>query len=448
MTGAPGFPLPTALLIDALPLGVRIRWPAAPAFRVWIIKMNRPCLAIPLIFSVGTSLSSAALAAFVEDSKATVDLRNFYLNRDYRQEAAPQAKSEEWAQGFTARLVSGFTEGPVGVGVDALGQLGLKLDSSRDRRNSGLLPFGASQEPADSYSQLGLTAKVRVSKSVLHVGTLQPTLPVVTYNDTRLLGSSFRGGLLNSQEIDGLTLNGGRLTQASLRDSSGNEDIGYGAATSDHFDFAGGTYALTPRLNLSYYSANLQDIYRQQFVGATHSWPLSDEVVLKSDLRYFDSRGNGRDLAGRIDNRNFNGTLSLGYQAHRLSTAWQYLSGDSEFPFLNGAEPYVANLVTFNLFTRAQEDSWQLRYDYDFAALGVPGLTFMTRYVDGRNVKTATRDDGREWERDTDLTYVLQDGPLKGLSLRWRNVTFRSGNGLTTDVDENRLILGYTLALW
>jgi hypothetical protein len=32
--------------------------------------------------------------------------------------------------------------------------------------------------------------------------------------------------------------------------------------------------------------------------------------------------------------------------------------------------------------------------------------------------------------------------------LRWRNVTFRSGNGLTNAVDENRLIVGYTLALW
>ncbi|WP_256675673.1 OprD family porin [Pseudomonas sp. R5(2019)] len=393
-------------------------------------------------------MANCASAAFVEDSKATVELRNFYLNRDYRQDNAAQAKTEEWAQGFTTRLVSGFTDGPVGVGVDALGQLGVKLDSSRDRRNSGLLPYGASQEPVDSYSKLGLTAKLRAGKTVLNVGTLQPTLPVVMYNDTRLLGSSFRGGLLSSQAIQGLSLNAGRLTQASLRDSSSNEDVGYGAASSDHFDFAGGTYALTPQLNLSYYTSTLQDIYQQQFAGVTHGWQLAEGVVLKSDIRYFDSRDDGRRLAGHIDNRNFNGTISLGYKAHRFSTAWQYLSGDSDFPFLNGAEPYVANLVTFNLFTRAQEDSWQLRYDYDFVAWGVPGLTFMTRYVDGRNVKTATGSEGREWERDTDLAYTVQDGPLKGVSVRWRNVTFRSGDGLTTKVDENRLIVGYTLALW
>ncbi|MNR15510.1 Porin-like protein NicP precursor [compost metagenome] len=109
----------------------------------------------------------------------------------------------------------------------------------------------------------------------------------------------------------------------------------------------------------------------------------------------------------------------------------------------------MVNLVTFNTYTRADEDSWQLRYDYDFVALGVPGLTFMTRYTDGRHVKAAGGvNNGTEWERDTDISYVIQSGPLKNVSLRWRNVTFRSGNGLTTAIDENRLILGYTLALW
>lgn len=410
--------------------------------------MSRPCFAAPLLLSFGTCISSHALADFVDDSKATVELRNFYLNRDFRQANAPQSKTAEWAQGFTGRFNSGFTEGTLGFGVDALAQMGLKLDSSPDRHGSGLLPFGDRGRAADNYSKLGLTAKARAGKSVLNLGTLQPTLPVVMYNDTRLLGSSFRGGLLNSQDVQGLSLNVGRLTQASLRDSSSNEDVGYGAASSDHFDFAGAQYALTPNLNLSYYGAQLQDIYRQQFIGLTHQWPLGEGLSLKTDLRYFDSRDDGRKLAGAIDNRNFNGMLGLGFQAHRLSVGWQYLSGRSDFPFLNGAEPYVANLVTYNLFTRADEDSWQLRYDYDFAAWGMPGLTFMTRYVDGRNVRTATVNDGREWERDTDLAYVVQDGPLKGGSVRWRNVTFRSGDGLTTDADENRLIIGYTLALW
>ncbi|TDF80715.1 OprD family porin [Pseudomonas sp. H9] len=403
----------------------------------------------PLLAALGLATSPVVMADFIDDSKGTLELRNHYLNRDFRQTGAPQAKAAEWGQGFTARLESGFTEGDVGVGLDAIGELGIKLDSSRDRRGTGLLPFGPnSHEPVDDYSELGLTGKLRASKSVLRVGTLQPLLPVVTYNDTRLLSATFQGGMLTSQEFDGLTLNGGRLTRANLRDSSGRDDIGYGAATSDAFDFAGGSYAINPQLALSYYYGKLEDIYRQQFVGLIHTQPLGGGFSLRSDLRYFDSREDGQSRAGIIDNRNFNGMLSLSHGGHKVSAAWQRMSGDSAFPFLNGGDPYSVNLVTFNTFTRAEEDAWQLRYDYDFAALGVPGLSFMTRYVDGRNARTTTGDHGEEWERDSDLAYVVQSGPLKNLSLRWRNVTFRSGNGLTTDVDENRLILGYTLALW
>ncbi|MNG03793.1 Porin-like protein NicP precursor [compost metagenome] len=108
----------------------------------------------------------------------------------------------------------------------------------------------------------------------------------------------------------------------------------------------------------------------------------------------------------------------------------------------------MVNLVTYNTFTKPEEDSWQLRYDYDFASLGIPGLSFMTRYVSGDGVEQGAVRDGREWERDTDLAYVVQSGSLRGFNIRLRNVTFRSGDGLTQDIDENRIILGYTLALW
>lgn len=391
----------------------------------------------------------SAMADFISDSKARIEMRNHYMNRDFRQDNAAQSKAEEWAQGFTARIESGYTDGMFGLGLDALGELGLKLDSSPDRRGTGLLPYGPqSHGPADEYSELGLTGKLRVSKSVMKLGTLQPLLPVVVYNDTRLLGSTFQGGLLTSQEISGLTLNAGRLTKANLRDSSSRDDIGYGAASSDGFDFAGGSYAFSPQLSLSYYYAELEQVYRQQFAGLVHTQPLGAGFSLRSDLRYFDSSGDGAERAGRIDNRNLNGMFTLAHGAHKVSASYQQLSGDSAFPFLNGGDPYVVNLVTFNTYTRADEDSWQLRYDYDFVVLGVPGLTFMTRYTDGRHVKAANVDNGSEWERDTDITYVIQSGAFKNVSIRWRNVTFRSGNGLTTAVDENRLILGYTLALW
>ncbi|WP_029294357.1 OprD family porin [Pseudomonas [fluorescens] ATCC 17400] len=413
---------------------------------------------LPLAASAGLCATFSPLSAyaeFIQDSKASLDLRNFYMNRDFRQTNAPQNKADEWAQGFVLRLESGYTEGLVGFGVDALGELGVKLDSSRDRRGTGLLAYGASQQPVDNYSELGLTAKVRVAKTVLKAGTLQPQLPVAAYNDTRLLPSTYTGELVTSQDIAGLTLNLGRLEKQNLRDSSSNDQMSYAGVDSSHLDLAGGTYAITPQLATTYYYAQMQDIYRQHFIGLVHDLPLANGMSLRSDLRYFDTREQGNQAlrsasrvdGGRIDNRFFNGMLSLSTGAHKFGLGYQNLSGDGDFAY-PGLDPYSVNLVTINVFTKAQTDAWQARYDYNFAALGLPGLTFMTRYVDGSHVRTASVRNGREWERDTDLTYTVQSGPLKNVNVRLRNATLRSSNGLTSDIDESRIIIGYSLALW
>ncbi|MGG2396615.1 OprD family porin [Pseudomonas sp. SH1-B] len=421
-----------------------------------MIRIPRNSPALACLAGSLCSLSPAALAEFIDDSTLRLDARNMYMNRDFRQSGAAQAKAEEWAQGFTARFESGFTEGTLGVGVDAMAQWGIRLDSSRARRGTGLLPSGAdSQEPENQFGELGVTAKVRLSNSVLRLGTLQPQLPVAAYNDTRLLSSSYTGSLLTSQEIDGLTLNIGRLEKINLRDSSSNDEMNYAGVESAHLDLAGGSYALTPNLSLSYYYAQMDDLYRQHFAGLVHNTQLAEGISLKTDLRYFTTREQGaqnlRSAArvddGRIDNQFFNGMLTLGLGAHKVAAGYQNLSGKGDFAY-PGMDPYSVNLVTINVFTKAQTDAWQLRYDYDFASLGIPGLSFMSRYVSGRNIETASVSGGKEWERDSDLVYVFQDGALKGFNVRLRNATFRSSGGLSTDIDETRVILGYSLPLF
>ncbi len=176
-----------------------------------MLKSPKPLAAAIAFAALGAGLPGVAMADFLAGSKATLELRNFYFNADYRQDGASQSKRDEWAQGFLLNYESGFTEGPVGFGVDAIGLLGVKLDSGPERQNSGLLPVGDEKAP-DEYSQLGAAAKIRYSKTTARVGTLLPKLPTVLPNDSRLLPQTFRGGMLTSKEIDGLTLNAGRLT--------------------------------------------------------------------------------------------------------------------------------------------------------------------------------------------------------------------------------------------
>ncbi|MFC5695456.1 OprD family porin [Pseudomonas sp. GCM10022186] len=420
--------------------------------------MHRNTLTTGLLLAGGAlGLSTPALADFIEDSKASLELRNFYFNRDFRQDNAPQNKAEEWAQGFLLRYESGFTEGQIGVGVDALGLLGVKLDSSPERAGSGLLKRDreAPKRAQDEYGELGLTAKLRASKSTLKLGTLLPKLPVLLANDSRLLPQTFKGGQLNSLELDGLTLDAGRLTEVNQRDSSDYEDLGITtvgvknirarSTTSDAFDFANLSYKWNDRLTTGYGVARLDDFYRQHLLTLNHLLPLGDGQSLKSDLRFARSSDEG---GSNVDNKAFGALFTYAVGGHALGLGYQRMSGDTGFAYVNGSDAYLVNFVQISDFANREERSWQARYDYNFAAVGIPGLTFMTRYLSGDGVELgAGRADGEEWERDTDLAYVVQDGPLKNLGLKWRNATVRSTH-FGSDIDENRLILSYTLALW
>lgn len=393
-----------------------------------------------------------ASADFIADSKASLELRNFYFNRDFRNgpPTAQRDAAAEWAQGAILRVESGYTAGTIGFGVDAIGMLGIKLDGGDGSGGTGLLPADLSSKNGrgsqNEYSKLGLTAKAKVSATELKVGSLAFRTPVVSSNDTRLLPSTFEGALVTSKDIDKLALQGGKLQQIKFNSSSNYEDFTGNriGGVSDDFRFAGGTYSFNKALSTSLFYGNLENIYRQYFGGVVYEIPLAAQQSLKFDLRYSKSTDDGNFRP--LDNRAANGQVAYTLGSNVLTAAYQRMSGDDPFPYIANSDPYLVNFVQINDFANTEERSWQLRYDYNFAALGIPGLTFMTRYVNGDNAQVAGSNSGKEWERDTDIGYVVQSGSLKNLGLKVRNATFRSNFG--NDLDETRLILNYTLALW
>ncbi|MDH0703914.1 OprD family porin [Pseudomonas toyotomiensis] len=417
----------------------------------------RLCLLSTAIAACLPSLSQAGEGGFIDDASASLTARNYYFSRDFSDIVGPnrQSQAEEWAQGFILNVKSGYTPGPVGFGVDAIGLLGLKLDSSPDRVNTGLLPTRESGKAADDYSRLGLAAKLRLSKTELKVGELQPNLPVLTYSDIRLLPPSYQGVSLVSNELAGLTLQAGHLNSTSLRNEAGDDQmlamLGHlpqRAATSDAFNYAGGDYAFNAgRTSLGAWYAQLEDIYDQRFLGLKHSEPLG-AWTLGANLGFYDSADDGQSLLGEIDNQALFALLSAKHGGHTFYVGYQAMFGDDAFPRVFANVSPLGNEVPTFEFASADERSWQLRYDYDFAAMGVPGLVAGVRYIRGDNVdaqatnRGGARYEGKDWERDLDIGYVVQSGALKGLGVRVRNVTARSN--YRSDIDENRLILSYT----
>lgn len=431
---------------------------------------------------VAAASGTAALAGegFVDGSKATLKLRNFYINTDNRDSGTPKNQSyqEEWGQGFQLDLQSGYTEGTVGFGVDAIGLLGVRLDSGGGRHGNvtggaygGTVFPSDGREPVDDFSSLGVTAKAKVSKTELRVGTLQPKLPVVSFNDGRLLPQTFEGVQVTSADVKDVLLTVGQIEHVKGRNSSNNEELSIAGANnsrtgqfSNKFRYGGADYQVNKDLLLQYYYGNLEDFYRQHFLGLVHNWAVGPGV-LKTDLRYFNSRhdgANGHDsrwyttgyyggnqTKGRVDNDLYSALFLYSWNGHTFGGGYQESRGDSDFPWLNqgdGSSNYTITDSQIQKFGRAGERTWQARYAYDFAKVGIPGATAGVTYLKGVDIDTPAGA-GKEWERDITVAYVVPEGVFKGLGVQVKNATWRNDLAATRDQDETRVIFSYTLAL-
>ncbi len=258
------------------------------------------------------------------------------------------------------------------------------------------------------------------------------------------------------------------------RNSSNNEGLSIAGANagsnypkgefSNKFYYAGADYKITKDLTASYYFGELKNFYNQNFLGLVHNWAIGPGV-LKSDLRYYRSRDDGRNgdtagyyttgyygdkvTKGKVDNDLYSYLALYSVEGHTFGAGYQYTKGDSDFPWLNQGDGSSNSTITdmqIQKFARAGERTWQVRYGYDFAKVGVPGLTANAVYLRGNNIDTSLGSK-TEWERDLTVAYVIPEGPLKNLGFAWKNAMWRTDLANTRSQDENRLIVSYSIPL-
>jgi len=442
--------------------------------------MNKSTLALAV--AVGVMAQQAGAAGFLEDSKASVSSRTMYYDADMREGPSTAAnRQRETAEGLKFDYLSGFTPGTVGFGIDAQALVGIHLDGGKGHHPVGnansFFPSDGNAS-ADEWSRLDGNVKARFSKTEAHLGgALAPQLPILLSNDSRLLPQTFDGGTITSKEIDNVTFNLGQLEHASGRASSNRTGLAVAGGTQDsnQFRYAGADWKVTKDLLLQYYYANLEDYYKQNFLGLVHVYPIAPNQSFKTDIRYFDSRSDGKNgdagyrfnnnngfakTPGEVDNKTWSAmfTYTLGGNAFLLGH--QRVNDDGGFVFLNqgslvddkgrqegagGSSFYSFTDATVGSFIRAGENTTFGQYSYDFASLGVPGLKASIAYLNGQDIKATngTGKDLSEHETDARIDYVIQTGALKGFGTTLRHGTYR-GNTSTLDQDQTRLIFNYT----
>ncbi|UVK90950.1 OprD family porin [Pseudomonas sp. B21-051] len=400
------------------------------------------------------------------DAKTEVLSRNFYLSNDYRS-PSPSGKNykQEWAQGFIGTFTSGYTPGTVGFGIDAHAFLGLKLDGGKGHSGTGLLPVDSNGRSEPNYSSAGGAFKLKVSRTTLAFGEMTVETPVFDTSDKRLQPEYAKGLLVNSREIDNVNFTAGHFTAFKNQDSSSSHGdfSSYGATTeAGGISFLGADLFGDSPVGGSLYASDLTDTWHQYYANLHFK-----QSGLLLDGNLYHTRDTGRALAGAIDNTAFSLSGKYSFGPHAVMLGWQRINGDTPFDFVGGDSIYLANSIKYADFNGAGERSWQARYDLDLGAFGIPGLTFMTRYVSGDHIDgthapkggaynpfdAETGDyqpqqgaGGKHWERDIDLKYIVQSGAAKDLSVQLSHVSHRANEAQAgDDIDRIYVVIQYPL---
>ena len=440
-----------------------------------LVKRRFPRMSLASMSMIIVS-SSVHAAGFIDDTKATLNLRSFYMDRDIKGNSSSswsgrggeQSTLRGWSQSAILDLRSGYTQGSVGVGADILSMGSFKLGGNDGYYNGAqVMPMKGNGRPVSSYGKTAVAGKLRFSKTELKVGEWETKLPILQRDD-RSLPQTFQGMQLQSKDITGVTLTAGQFWRNRTRDGSGRDPMSLGStrlaksSTSKKFNFAGAEYSINEnRTKFGAWYAQLEGIYHQQYFQFLHLEPVG-EWNITSNLGFFNGSLEGKEKAAErhyaaksLNGKNhlLQGLFSAKKDAQTFYIGLQTLSGDADRMKVNGTSGgQVTNDNTLVSFDRAKEKSVQLRYDLDFANMGVPGFVVSTRYIHGWNAHAYTSTsqyvtNGKTNEDEIQFSYTVQQGWAKQMTVIYRVSELHQNFGPRNTLLENRIVLNYPLNL-
>lgn len=420
--------------------------------------MRRQNLWIAMLAATATLGTSATYADFIDDSNVQLKFKNFYLDRQYQDK--PELNFGSWSQAVTLDAKSGYHDigGGVQIGADVLVQHAVKLNG-RDKKPDWILPHDG-KESKDHFGKVGATLKAKVSETELKVGELLPVSPVLVFDPSRQLITTYSGAWLESKEIKDTKLTLAYIDKINNRYDNQFRDLALFSpsrtlpdGTQGHYDLgpesdgmwiAGVDHQFTPEIGGSYWYADVQDIYQQHYLELNYKTALGEKTKLDSHVRYFDNSESGDKLYGEIDNQALSVGAKVNHGAHTVGLGYQQMFGDTAFPTLGGwvPQPYLVNWGVAT-FTAPEEKSWNVSYGYDFSEIGAKGLNATAVYFKGYDAQSGDQNFNND-ELNLIANYTVPEGKLKGLGIQAMYIDVNFANPTKPDLQEYRVATTYT----
>ena len=424
-------------------------------------------LGLALVCASSTAMAGAQddATGFLTGSSLRLQNRMLFEQLDYQNGSSfraangqrGQTQARESAYGLMLSYESGYTSGPIGLGLDAHAYGAINLGTEADSaRATPRYVAKDGQDIANSFGRAGAALKLRASSTELKVGEMRTRTPIFSSSDMRLLPETNRGWQIISNDIPSLTLQAGRFTGWADRNARKNgADLlaNYAGVTSKAFSFFGGSWSTPiPNLSVSSYYGQFADNWNTAYLGSFYKLPLTDKRSLSFNLNIYRSTDTGKALSGEIKTTTWSLMSSYAFGAHKLGLGYQKVNGNNPFDYVNRGSIWLENAMQLSDFNGPREASWQLKYDVDLGGMITPGLSAGLAYTRGSGIDNSrlnpvyasylgySGSNGKHWERDLVVRYTVPQGAAKNLSLQLRYGVHRS-NKAQGEANMNQLRL-------
>lgn len=327
--------------------------------------------------------SQAQSKGFIADSSLTLNLRNYLDHFD--NEGGPHRHA--WVQGAMLDYTSGYTQGLVGLGLDASLYGALKLDGGQGAGNMVHVgkDGGGSNQLAWAYPGIW-DVKARISDTVAKYGLqMVSDNPFFEPHDNRALPPTFLGVSLVSKDLSDAVLQAGSFTKVNPRGHTNLVDLStsYGGVKFKRFSYLGGSWDYSKNGSLSLFANQADDVWRQYYASLQQSYGDPSTIKWTGFFNIYSTHDQGSAMQGPIDSNAYSLSLAAQHGPHSLLLGYQQILGDQFYDYVNEtAGDYLVNSMDVD-YNAPHEQSFQVRYGFDGAYAGLPGAKAMLWYALG-----------------------------------------------------------------
>lgn len=391
---------------------------------------------------MATKVVAVNLPVALEKSWISGEFRNFFFQKDFDGDTIDQ---EDFAIGGKLHFATDDIQ-CLSAGFSIYTSQGMGLNDD-DKNVYGLLAKDKNGNH-ESYTVLGEAYLLgKFEETTLQIGRQEMHTPWIDLYDNRMTPQSFEAVTLRNRSVTGLQIIASQVNKIKKKTDTTFQYMSQaaGAIQEEPVTEGGLIYTGIDGIELQIWDDYAHEMWNDIYVRSDCTVQINDSVSIYSNERYLDRKDVGDQIIGTLDTYTFG--LQGGLKAYDAELSLAY-SRNGPQPILRPWGHDLAVSIQVHVADRAEETAWSPGFKYDFAHIGLKGLTGGVIYGIFNTPDSGPNASPDRDELDFNSQYDCSSW-VKGLSLQLRYAIIDEDETLGgEDFNDFRFYLRYAFSFY